>query len=244
MKDRKEGELERISRSCADGGAKPDRWVTQQAKSELRGRAERAVPVAAGADGSAVAAKRAERRTIVILAAAACLLILAVSLFLWALHSGVRPGALLLADGATYVSDEGLRQCTHEDEGAESPACLPWVSSEEIVCAREFALRTGAHVQAADTEEADTVLYRVEYRADDVSATVYIEAENIYLLSLGRYKRLPQEQSRGGVAFRTHTENAYTFVYFETQQYKYNLRLETTREEDVDRALARIAESL
>ena len=202
------------------------------------------MPVAAGADGSAVAAKRAERRTIVILAAAACLLILAVSLFLWALHSGARPGALLFADGATYVSDEGLRQCTHEDEGAESPACLPWVSSEEIVCAREFALRTGAHAQAADTEEADTVLYRVEYRADDVSATVYIEAENIYLLSLGRYKRLPQEQSRGGVAFRTHTENAYTFVYFETEQYKYNLRLETTREEDVDRALARIAESL
>ena len=247
MKEKRDQNLEHIFRKCADGGARPSERVTAEARAALRARSAETVPAAAGAGGSAVSAgsaKRAERRTIIILAAAACLLSLLVGLFLWRLQDGTLPGALLLADGTTYVSDEGLRQSTHEDTGAESPACLPWVESNEIVCCREYTLapRNGTDEPAA--QAAETVLYRVEYRADGVSATVYIETENVYLLSLGDYKRLPEERCCGGVDFRLQTEKTQTYVYFETEKYKYNLQLETAQEEQVTAALTAIGQSL
>lgn len=246
MKEKRDQYLEHIFHKCADNGARPSKRVTAEAKAELHARSAQTVPVAAGADGAATAesAKRTDRRTIIVLAAVACLLSLLVGLFLWRLQGITPPGALLFADGKTYVSDAGLQQSTHEDAGAESPACLPWVESDEIVCCREYTLAPRDNNADKSGTCTETVLYRVEYRAEDVSATVYIEAGNVCLLSLGNYKRLPQERCCGGVDFRLQTEKTHTYVYFETEEYKYNLRLETALEEEVNAALFAIGQSL
>ena len=246
MKERKDKDIERILRPCIEGGAKPAARVTAAAKAELHAQAAaRAVPVpAAAAQGACTAGtpqRRSERRTVILLTAAACLLVLAVGMLLWFLEDGARPGALLFADGKTYVAENGLRQSSHADEGAVSPACLPWVKDEEIVCCREFTLQTRASDQ---DRAAETAVYRVEYRADDVSATVYVERENICLVTLSDYKHLPESRTCGGTQFRVQAEDSYARVYFEADGYKYNLRLETGEEEQLDAALTAIGESL
>ena len=239
MKERKDKELERVVRACADGGAKPSPRVTLPAKEELRAKETVPAPAAAGAQGGAAtgAQKRAERRTIAILTAAACLIALAVGLFLWRLQESPLPGALLLADGTTYISESALQQSAHEDGGAACPACLPWVEDEDVVCCRTYTLQKGA-------ADGEPVLYRVEYRTDEMSATVYVEKSNVCLLSLGDFKRLPDRYSAGGTEFRLRTEQECAYVYFEADEYKYNLQLETGEEEALHAALAAIGASL
>ena len=218
MKERKDRELERALRPYTEGGEQPSPAVTLPAKEQLRAKQAEAAPAAAGADGTvqggADAQKKAERRTAIVLTTAACLLVLIVGLFLWR-----------------------LQQSAHEDGGAECPACLPWVEDEEIVCCRTYTLQKGA-------ANGEPVLYRVEYRADEVSATVYVEKSNVCLLSLGEFKKLPERHSAGGVEFSLRTEETCAYVYFEAGDYKYNLQLETGEEEVLHAALADIGESL
>lgn len=241
MKERKDRELERALRPYTEGGEQPSPAVTLPAKEQLRAKQAEAAPAAAGADGTvqggADAQKKAERRTAIVLTTAACLLVLIVGLFLWRLQESPLPGMLLLADGTTYVSESALEQSAHEDGGAECPACLPWVEDEEIVCCRTYTLQKGA-------SGGEPVLYRVEYRADEVSATVYVEKSNVCLLSLGEFKKLPERHSAGGVEFSLRTEETCAYVYFEAGDYKYNLQLETGEEEVLHAALADIGESL
>lgn len=241
MKERKDRELERALRPYTEGGEQPAPRVTLPAKEELRAKQAEAAPAAAGAGGTvqggADAQKKAERRTAIVLTTAACLLVLIVGLFLWRLQESPLPGMLLLADGTTYVSESALQQSAHEDGGAACPACLPWVEDEEIVCCRTYTLQKGA-------SGGEPVLYRVEYRADEVSATVYVEQENICLLSLGEFKKLPERHSAEGVEFCLRAEEDCAYVYFEAGDYKYNLQLETGDEEVLHAALADIGESL
>ena len=241
MKERKDRELERALRPYTEGGEQPSPAVTLPAKEQLRAKQAEAAPAAAGAGGTvqggADAQKKAERRTAIVLTTAACLLVLIVGLFLWRLQESPLPGMLLLADGTTYVSESALEQSAHEDGGAECPACLPWVEDEEIVCCRTYTLQKGA-------SGGEPVLYRVEYRADEVSATVYVEQENICLLSLGEFKKLPERHSAEGVEFCLRAEEDCAYVYFDAGDYKYNLQLETGDEEVLHAALADIGESL
>ena len=102
---------------------------------------------------------------------------------------------------------------------------MPFVNEYSVTEYKEYVLTD----EVGSYAKGDVVVYYISFNtSDDISVSVYVEANGIYLEDLDKYKQIATQKELAGITFYFNSDKDDSLCYFNYNNFGYNIKIDTT----------------
>ena len=117
---------------------------------------------------------------------------------------------------------------------------MPFVNEYSVTEYKEYVLTD----EVGSYAKGDVVVYYISFNtSDDISVSVYVEANGIYFEDLDKYKQIATQKELAGITFYFNSDKDDSLCYFFHNDFGYNITIGTNERSVADGVLTYISES-